>query len=378
MAKKINYASLFTIRKDGRYQGSYTDDTGRHFLYDRDPERLWHRLNDPKEEQPVLFRDIAEAWYNDKWETISEGTKACYYAHYKRAIDRLGGRVAADITSHDIQSHLEYLKSCGYAASTIGKQKIMYRLIFQYAAISPKYCKTILRNPAIHAKIPSRIQKGKTREAPEDEIVKAIQEKALTAYWGTFALFLICTGFRRGEALAVRWKDIDFSGGKIYCDSSISYRVGVKDTTPKTDNAYRSVPILAPILPAIQRPVGARDTDYVFPGEVPSKPMPESTYKRRWLHYCKDMGFVVDEPETKISKQGKTYIAHHFSPTLTAHNFRHGYATILFEADVDVYTAQKLLGHADVETTMAIYTHLREKKKLESLDKLKQYALNGV
>ena len=45
MAKKIDYASMFTLRKDGRYQGSYTDDEGRHYLYDKDPERLWHRLN---------------------------------------------------------------------------------------------------------------------------------------------------------------------------------------------------------------------------------------------------------------------------------------------------------------------------------------------
>ena len=50
MAKKINYAALFTLRKDGRYQGSYTDDAGRHYVYDRDPERLWHKLNDRDKE----------------------------------------------------------------------------------------------------------------------------------------------------------------------------------------------------------------------------------------------------------------------------------------------------------------------------------------
>ena len=72
--KKIDYASMFTLRKDGRYQGSYTDETGRHYVYDRDPERLWHRLNDPKEEKPILFREIAQAWQNDTWEKIRDGT----------------------------------------------------------------------------------------------------------------------------------------------------------------------------------------------------------------------------------------------------------------------------------------------------------------
>ena len=113
-------------------------------------------------------------------------------------------------------------------------------------------------------------------------------------------------------------------------------------------------------------------------GEDPTKPMPQSTYDRRWLHYCKDMGFVIDEPEQRISAQGKRYIVHNYKPTLTAHDLRHGYATMLFEADVDVYTAKTLLGHADIETTMAIYTHLRSRKKMESIDKLKEYAKTAI
>lgn len=90
------------------------------------------------------------------------------------------------------------------------------------------------------------------------------------------------------------------------------------------------------------------------------------------------MGFVEDTQETKISKQGKTYVVHNYKPNLTAHSLRHGYATILFEAGVDVHTAKKLLGHADIKTTMAIYPHLREKKQHESVDKLKAYTQKGL
>ena len=88
----------------------------------------------------------------------------------------------------------------------------------------------------------------------------------------------------------------------------------------------------------------------------------------------KDMGFVVDTPEERVSKQGKRYIKHNYKPTLTAHVMRHGYATMLFEAGVDVYTAQKYMGHADIKTTMAVYTHLRQRKQEESTKKLMKYA----
>lgn len=379
MAKKIKYADLFTLRKDGRYQGSYTDETGRHYVYDRDPERLWHKLNDPKEEKALLFRDIAEAWQKDTWEKIRDGTKSCYDAPCQRAIDRFGDRVVSDIEPHEISTHLQILKAQGLSASTIKKQKVVYKQIFQFAIMDKVLGKEIRYNPVLNVKLPDGLPKPKQREAPEDEIVKKIRQNADTAYFGMFAFFLICTGFRRGEALAVQWCDIDFDNGTISCEKTISHRTGTaKAAPPKTDSGYRVVPLLPALVDKLERPDDAKDTDYVFFGSDPAKPMPQSTYDRRWMHYCKEMGFVTDSPETRVSKQGKTYVVHHYTTTLTAHDLRHGYATMLFEADVDVYTAQRLLGHADIETTMAIYTHLRTRKKTESIEKLKAYSQTAI
>ena len=44
--------------------------------------------------------------------------------------------------------------------------------------------------------------------------------------------------------------------------------------------------------------------------------------------------------------------------TVTPHEIRHGYATALHEAGVDYKTAQQLLGHAQLSTTMDIYTDI--------------------
>lgn len=376
MAKKINYASLYTLRKDGRYVGTYTDDSGqRHYVYDRDPEKLWHKLNDPKEPKCVRFKDIAEAWKDAAWEVIRDGTKECYAAPYNRAIALLGDIPAAEIQTVDLQNHLLFLKSQDLSASTIKAQRVVYNQIFRHAIINPQFCREITYNPAANLKIPAGSKRAKKREAPPDETVRLIKEKAETAYFGLFALFLVCTGFRRGEALAVTWGDVDTENNTIKCTKNVSCRSGVaKIEDTKTENGIRCVPLLPPLKAALHRPSRAKDTDYIFYGEDPAKPMPQSTYNRRWLHYCKDMGFVVDTPEMRRSKQNKLYVVHHYKPTITAHVMRHGYATMLFEADVDVYTAQKYMGHADIKTTMAVYTHLRQRKQQESTEKLMKYA----
>lgn len=376
MAKKIDYASLYTRRKDGRYVGTYTDDSGqRHHVYDRDPERLWHRLNAPREPKCVRFKDIAEAWKDAAWNVIRDGTKDCYSAPYNRAVALFGHAPAAEIQTADLQNHLLSLKSQGLSASTIKAQRVVYSQIYRHAITSPEFCQEITYNPAENLKIPAGSKKAQKREAPPDETVRLIKEKADTAYFGLFALLLICTGFRRGEALAITWGDVDMENNTITCTKNVSCRSGVaKIEDTKTESGVRCVPLLPPLKAALHRPKRAKDTDYIFYGEDPAKPMPQSTYNRRWMHYCKDMGFVVDSPEERISVQGKRYIKHNYKSSLTAHVLRHGYATMLFEAGVDVYTAQKYMGHADIKTTMAVYTHLRQRQQDISTQKLMQYA----
>jgi len=54
---------------------------------------------------------------------------------------------------------------------------------------------------------------------------------------------------------------------------------------------------------------------------------------------------------------------------ITFHCFRHTYATLQLEADTDIYTIQKMLGHKKIETTQ-IYTHLLDKKKKDTTNKI--------
>ena len=374
MSKKIDYAKLYTLRSDGRYQATYTDDKGeRHYKYSRDPEKLYwimQALNQPTE---PTFKEIAEAWHASAWLALSDGTKGSYASAYKRALDEMKGMMALDISSADITRHLEKLKAQGLGSKTVKTQRTVYSQVFQSAINSDDYCKFIKINPARTANLPKGLTSAQ-REAPEDEIIKKIRSNATSAYWGLFAMFLISTGCRRGEALAITWADIDFETNMISINNAVKFSGG--HTTlgdPKTKSGVRVVPLLPDLKKLLKKPKTAKNADYVFCAENGSY-IGQSTYNRRWKHYCKDQGFIVCVKEEKRkSKQGHKYIYRQYKNTLTAHTLRHGYATMLFEAGVDVYTAQKLLGHADIRTTMAIYTHLRDKQQQSSLQKLTDY-----
>lgn len=57
----------------------------------------------------------------------------------------------------------------------------------------------------------------------------------------------------------------------------------------------------------------------------------------------------------------------------TAHMLRHTYATLLYDAGVDVKSAQRYLGHANLELTLKVYTHLTRYKEGKSMENYNKF-----
>ena len=100
--------------------------------------------------------------------------------------------------------------------------------------------------------------------------------------------------------------------------------------------------------------------------------MTESGWDKLWTAYMNDLnmkyGDIGDWKRTRHSQRPPMAIEQ-----FTMHCLRHTYATILYDAGVDVLTAKKLLGHADVTTTMGIYTHLSAENEAANIDKLNEF-----
>lgn len=283
-------------------------------------------------ESRETFQKISEEWENVHFENIAYGTQVCYTPALKRAREAFGEKLISDIKPLDIKRLLESLAMKGFSAKTVKMQKVVIGLIYKYAIVNG-YTDT---NPAEYVQLPKHLPVAE-RTPPSSETVKIIKEN-ISVPFGLFPFFLLYTGCRRGEALALQWSDIDFKNNLINIRRNLIYqnnRPVLKDHL-KTKSGERIVPLLSPLRVALE--AQKKTSSFVFSNEDGTL-LSETQFNHRMNAYKKVTG-----------------------AEFTPHQLRHEYATILYEAGVDEGAAQRIMGHADIRTTQNIYTHIRQSK----------------
>lgn len=361
--KKFDYGSMFTLRKDGRYQGHYTGPDGiRHFVCDKDPEQLYLRLAEKQAEvdagrKPKVptFREVAGRWENKHREEIEIRTWKNYEPHFNAIVDEFGDIPFPDVEPGNIAADLARAKARGLSKTVVQSRRSIWRMIYDHAVVEG----VVMYNPVTSIKLPKGLKQSK-RKAPTTEQMDIIC-KRIDAPFGLFPFLLLCTGMRKSEALALQWSDIDLNDKEISVTKSIDYTVGSNPQykAPKTDAGTREIPILDILLPVLREAKLKATSMYVFPcppsnrGGPGGGLMTDRGYEGAWNRYCEAVGFIDEDGQL----------------TLTAHQLRHGTATLMFELGVDELTAQKILGHSRIEITREIYTDLRSAQKSKSIGK---------
>ena len=160
----------------------------------------------------------------------------------------------------------------------------------------------------------------------------ALVRSAASPQDGAIYLTAAFTGLRRGELIALRWRDVDFAGHVIRVRAS--YLNGHL-TTPKSGKV-RAVPMAPDVAQALAR-LGDRehntgDDDLVFVG---------------------DWGGYVDA--RALTRRYLKALKHADLRRLRFHDLRHTFGTRMI-AKADIRRVQEWMGHADVQTTMK-YLH---------------------
>lgn len=376
-----------TKRADGRYEikRKMPDGKYKHFLGDTVAEATAKyeeayrqaTLEESKNNGGATFREMAQAYENyitSDGTPIKRSTITAYKRYLENFISYFGDTPMQDIDTQAVCSYMERMKTNGKALHTITNAKSVLSCVFKF------WCANYhgAGDPVLLASPPAGMKRG-SREEPTPE-----QQRVIHAHpegCGFWAQLFEYTGLRIGEANGLQWKDVDFDAGVIHVSRAMPWHKNQPYLeTPKTKNGYRDVPILTPFKPALlEHQKRCKLTDYVMSGS--EAPLTQSGYNNRWISYCRSIGLAewythpTKIPQTENTPehitQRKVYKA-----TVTAHQFRHLYASNLFYAGVPDKVAQKLMGHADIMTTRRVYQQFRDEEDKKYIARLDDYVSN--
>lgn len=330
--------------------------------------------------EKATFGEVAAVWLIYKRGQLGEkGLRQ--YNHYQSIIDNqlqpLQQRKIKELKPVDLDMILAEYAQKGQAKKTLIYYKQTASQVLDYA-VENDYA---YRNVFAKVKIPAAPETE--RQPLTDEQIRLVTDSWEGHRAGPGALLMLYCGLRRGELVPLTWSDIDLSNKTVSINKSVmvSCEENNKDKFvvkpgAKTEAGSRVVDIPDCIIPALRQAKASAESMLVFPG-ADGGLLTNQGYKRLWESYMHYLNICAGGKDKKriADQDGKPA----FSPALqviepfTAHQLRHTYATLLYDAGVDTKSAQKLMGHASIEMTLKIYTHLSQRKKADSIGKLNEF-----
>jgi integrase len=268
----------------------------------------------------------------------------------------LGKRPAPEITTREVEELLRAIARTGVAPRTVNKARQLICAIFNYGMRASTYA--LAANPAVQADrraepqaavlafytseeveaLARAISAGRHRDAkpPAVSADEALARAADDAQDAELIRLAAYAGLRRGELVALRWRDVDFAGRKITVRRAVSGDVEVSSTKSRR---ARQVPLADQAAAALARLSGRGEfteaDDYVFANRL-GRRLDASALRRRFERARDAAGL---EP-------------------LRFHDLRHSYGSLLVAGGIDLASVKAAMGHSRITTTER-YLHAR-------------------
>lgn len=234
----------------------------------------------------------------------------------------------------------------------------------------------VARNVASVVEIPRRAEPRHVEPFTEDEIDRFLAA-ARNDRMEAFYLVALAVGLRRGEALGLRWEDVDLDAGILRVRYQL-LRVNGKGLTlsePKTDSGKRTIRLPSILVDRLRahrdRQAFERKQAQYWPetvamidGEIPNT-----------FVFVKTTGYPYTPAH--ISDRWREFCLSHDLRLMPLHDVRHCCASLLYRQGVDFVRIKELLGHSNIRTTLGTYVHLTREDPQEDVAKQMDLALGG-
>ena len=386
-------------RANGTYEFKWRDKRSvRHSVYAKTLEELREKeknvLHDAMDGIKKAKKSLTINDLFDLWVQLKKGLKDNTFSNYKYMYTQFvkpdfGNTKIVDLKRTDVRAFYNMLADGrNLKASTIDSIHTVLHQVLELG-VEDDYLRY---NPSDNA-----LKELKRAHNYDSEKRKAltVQEQALFEKflakqgqyhrWYPIFTVMLWTGLRVGEAIGLRWCDIDLDNETISVNHTlIYYSKGKKENclyainTPKTKAGIRTIPMLPKVKEAFlieksyQEECGIECnvsidgyTDFIFLNRFGGV-QHQGTLNKALRRIVRDCNY-----ESLDSGKEKAVTL----PTFSTHILRHTFTTRMCEAGVNVKAMQVILGHADAETTMNIYADAtKDLKKNEMNDFEKFYS----
>ena len=335
---------------------------------------------------------LADSWFSLK-KGLKENTYQNYLYMYNTFVrDELGGYKIMSIRYADILGfYNELVEVKGLKSNTVDNIHTVVHQVLDFAVQN----NFLMNNPSDNA---LRHLKLESKQHTEKRISLTLAEQQLFIdymlkhpqcnRWYTIFYIMLNTGMRVGEITGLRWQDVDFENDLITVDHTLVYFNHSENGchynihTPKTRSGERTIPMLSGVKAAFeqerkfQQEAGIKCdvvidgySDFIFTnryGNVHN----QSTLNRalkRMIADCNREQFANNPKNADVT----------LLPNFSCHILRHTFATRLCESGVNIKVIQDVLGHADFDTTMNVYTDATKDFKLQEFRELDRLISNG-
>ena len=300
-----------------------------------------------------------EYWIDIKKKTVRPNTVRNYTERYNRNIKSVIGKMKlVDIKPIHCQAIFNKMADEGYRTTTIYQTRIALFNMLEYAREN----EVITSNPCKKSVRSDIGKESRKKVALTIDEQKAFLEAAKgTSYEDQFK-FILNTGLRTGELVALTWDNVDFEAKKLTINSTMEFRYSVGEwrigpTKSKAGN--RTIKLTSEAVDILKRQKELHKKIKVIPMEWcnyvflcrKGTPVKNSTYDTALFKICDKAGI----------------------PRFSMHVLRHTFATRCIESGMIPKTLQSVLGHSNIGITMNRYVHTTEDEQSKEMSLLEAY-----
>jgi integrase len=296
----------------------------------------------------ITTKSETTAVFLTKWlETIKPTIRPMTYRSYEARVHQhiiptLGRVPVQQLKPQQVQALLNEKAAAKLSASTVRGIRAVLRVALQQGVKWQQldYNAAALADPP---RLPDRQAKWLDVEQAKT-FLDAVAGDRLEALYRV----AVSLGLRQGEALGLRWDDVDLEGGQLRVSWALQRVNGhLELVEPKTKKSRRTIMMPVSVADALRQHRGRQVEERLAAG---------SEWQEQGFVFTTLLGTPLEG--TKVTKVFQGHLVKAGLPQMRFHDLRHSCASLLDAQGIGPRTIMEILGHSQISVTMNLYTHV--------------------